>query len=147
VPEGRFGSEDQQEEQKEELRDPARRGPGGKEGDGDVSLYRLLLGAKVGVEEGAAVEVDRTAAEATRCPRADLGVCEGIWSDLRARMRDVERAEGEQVIAEDGQLLDEERSSKLSAVCPKRARPSSGRCGPLRVGRVARPRGGRSGAT
>jgi hypothetical protein len=36
------GSEDQQEEQKEELRDPARRGPGGKEGDGDVSLYRLL---------------------------------------------------------------------------------------------------------
>lgn len=36
------GSEDQQEEQKEELQDPARRGPGGKEGDGDVSLYRLL---------------------------------------------------------------------------------------------------------
>lgn len=32
----------QQQPEEQELRDPARRGPGGKEGDGDVSLYRLV---------------------------------------------------------------------------------------------------------
>lgn len=43
APKSGTGTEDLQEEQEQEqLRDPARRAPGGKEGDGDVSLYRLM---------------------------------------------------------------------------------------------------------
>lgn len=42
APESKSGTDQQQEQQEQELRDPARRGPGGKEGDGDVSLYRLM---------------------------------------------------------------------------------------------------------